>query len=98
VQVSQSLATIFPFSPGGIGTEQGLLVYMFRDVTSRSVALSFSVGMRVTLIVVNAVVGFTAILLMTGTFRIRRAAAEDRAAAEVRDGRSARAAGGRRER
>jgi uncharacterized membrane protein YbhN (UPF0104 family) len=98
VQVSQSLATIFPFSPAGIGTEQGLLVYMFRDVTSRSVALSFSVGMRVTLIVVNAIVGFTAILLMTGTFRIRRAAQADRAAAEVPDGRSAKAASGRRER
>ena len=98
VQVSQSLATIFPFSPGGIGTEQGLLVYMLRDVTSRSVALSFSVGMRVTLIVVNAIVGFTAILLMTGTFRVRRAAEADRAAAEVPDGRSARATSGRRER
>ncbi len=78
VQVSQSLATIFPFSPAGIGTEQALLVYVFRSVTSKSVALSFSVGMRVTLIIVNAIVGFTAILLMTGTLRVRRAAEADR--------------------
>jgi len=101
VQVSQSLATIFPFSPAGIGTEQALLVYAFRDVTSRSVALSFSVGMRVTLIIVNAVVGFTAILLMTGTLRVHRAAKADRAAETERevpdDGRSARATSGRRE-
>ena len=101
VQVSQSLATIFPFSPGGIGTEQALLVYVFRNVTSKSVALSFSVGMRVTLIIVNAIVGFAAILLMTGTLRVRRAAEADRAAGEpehvkVSDGRSARAASGRR--
>jgi uncharacterized membrane protein YbhN (UPF0104 family) len=82
VQVSQSLATIFPISPGGIGTEQALLVYIFRNVTSRSMALSFSVGMRVTLLVVNAIVGFTAILLMTGTVHIRRAAEADRAGAE----------------
>src|SRR5438132_9294520 len=82
VQVSQSLATIFPVSPAGIGTEQALLVYIFRQVTSKSVALSFSVGMRVTLIVVNAIVGFTAILLMTGTLRVRRAAEADRAGAE----------------
>jgi len=82
VQVSQSLATIFPVSPAGIGTEQALLVYIFRHVTSKSVALSFSVGMRVTLIVVNAVVGFTAILLMTGTLHVRRAAEADRAGAE----------------
>jgi glycosyltransferase 2 family protein len=82
VQVSQSLATIFPVSPAGIGTEQALLVYIFRNVTSKSTALSFSVGMRVTLIVVNAVLGFAAILLMTGTLRIRRQADADRAGAE----------------
>ncbi len=92
VQVSQSLATIFPVSPGGIGTEQALLVYIFRNVTSKSMALSLSVGMRVTLIVVNAIVGFTAILLMTGTLHVRRAAEADRAGgkparARVSDGR-----------
>jgi uncharacterized membrane protein YbhN (UPF0104 family) len=92
VQVSQSLSTILPVSPGGIGTEQALLVYIFRNVASKSVALSFSVGMRVTLIIVNALVGFTAILLMTGTVHVRRAAEADRAGGEpararVTDGR-----------
>lgn len=82
VQVSQSLATILPVSPGGIGTEQAFLVYMFRNVAAKSTALSFSVGMRVTLLVVNAVIGFTAILLMTGTLRVRRVAEADRAGAE----------------
>jgi uncharacterized membrane protein YbhN (UPF0104 family) len=77
VQVSQSLATIFPFSPAGIGTEQALLLYIFRDVTSRSRALSFSVGMRVTLIVVNAALGFAAILLMLKTLRFRDAIGTD---------------------
>ena len=38
--------------------------------------------MRVTLIVVNAIVGFTAILLMTGTLQIRRAAEADRTGAK----------------
>jgi uncharacterized membrane protein YbhN (UPF0104 family) len=83
VQVSQSLATIFPVSPAGIGTEQALLVYVFRNVTSKGVALSFSVGMRVTLIVVNAIVGFTAILLMTGTLRVRQVAEANRASGET---------------
>jgi glycosyltransferase 2 family protein len=82
VQVSQSLATILPVSPAGIGTEQALLVYVFRNVTTKSLALSFSVGMRVTLIVVNAVVGFGAILLMTGTLHVRRAAEADRAGSD----------------
>ncbi len=82
VQVSQSLATILPVSPAGIGTEQALLLYVFRNVTTKSMALSFSVGMRVTLIVVNAVLGFGAILLMTGTLHVRRAAEADRAGSE----------------
>jgi uncharacterized membrane protein YbhN (UPF0104 family) len=73
VQVSQSLATILPFSPGGIGTEQAFLVYLFRNVTSHSQALSFSVGMRVSLTVVNAALGFTAILIMLKTLRFRQA-------------------------
>jgi len=73
VQVSQSLATVLPFSPGGIGTEQAFLVYLFRNVTSHSQALSFSVGMRVTLTIVNAAVGFTAIFLMLRTLRFREA-------------------------
>ncbi len=91
VQVSQSLATILPVSPAGIGTEQALLVYIFRNVTTKSLALSFSVGMRVTLIVVNALVGFTAILVMTGTLNVRRQAEADRAGkpagVKVSDGR-----------
>jgi uncharacterized membrane protein YbhN (UPF0104 family) len=79
VQVSQSLATIFPFSPAGIGTEQALLVYIFgkAHVATKSALLSFSVGMRVTLIVVNAVLGFTAILLMLRTLRFRRVVEAD---------------------
>jgi uncharacterized membrane protein YbhN (UPF0104 family) len=71
VQVSQSLSTIFPFSPSGIGTEQALLLYIFRGTASRTVLLSFSVGMRVTLTVVNVLLGFTAILLTFRTLRWR---------------------------
>ena len=80
VQVSQSLATIFPFSPAGIGTEQALLLYIFRHVTSRTSALSFSVGMRVTLIVVNATLGFGAILVMLRTLRYGEVVEADRTA------------------
>jgi uncharacterized membrane protein YbhN (UPF0104 family) len=82
VQVSQSLATILPVSPAGIGTEQALLIYVFRNVVGKSLALSFSVGMRVTLIVVNAAIGFSAILLMAGTLRVRQVAEADRAGSE----------------
>lgn len=92
VQVSAGLASLLPISPSGIGTEQAFLLYLLRDQASRTALLAFSVGMRITLIVVNAIVGFTAILLMTGTLRVRRAAQADRAASEpaevkVSDGR-----------
>jgi uncharacterized membrane protein YbhN (UPF0104 family) len=79
VQVSQSLATVFPFSPAGIGTEQALLLYIFRGVTSHSSVLSFSVGMRVTLIVVNVTIGLTAILVMLRTLRFREVVDAERA-------------------
>jgi hypothetical protein len=48
--------------------------------------LSFSVGMKVVLIVVNLVVGLAALALMTRTLRVRgalRTAAGDRHPAEV---------------
>jgi uncharacterized membrane protein YbhN (UPF0104 family) len=72
VQVTQSLAVLFPISPSGIGTEQALLLYIFRGKAAKTVLLSFSVGMRVTLIVFNALVGFTAIFVMLRTLRWRK--------------------------
>ena len=72
VQASMSLATLVPATPGGIGTEQALLVYAFRDVgVARSTLLAFSVGMKLTITVVNVVVGFLAIFLTLGTVRFR---------------------------
>ena len=73
VQVSQSLASVFPFSPGGLGTEQALLLYLFRGETTRTGALGFSVGMRVTLAVVNVTLGAAAILITMRSLHWRRA-------------------------
>jgi uncharacterized membrane protein YbhN (UPF0104 family) len=71
-QAVTSLATLVPATPGGIGTEQALLVYAFRGAdVARSTLLAFSVGMRLTITVVNVVVGFTAIFLALGTVRFR---------------------------
>ena len=72
VQASQSLATLIPVSPGGVGTEQALLVYTLRGQAARSALLAFSVGMKLTLTVVNVVLGFTAILITLRTLRIGR--------------------------
>ncbi len=77
VQVSQSLASIFPLTPNGIGTEQGFLLYVFRGKAARPVLLSFSVGMRITLTIVNVALGFTAILVMLRTLRVDRIVARE---------------------
>ena len=78
VQATQSLAVLFPISPSGIGTEQALLLYTFAGKASRTTLLSFSVGMRVTLIVFNALLGFGAILVILRTLHWRRQVATDR--------------------
>jgi uncharacterized membrane protein YbhN (UPF0104 family) len=81
VQVTQSLAVLFPISPSGIGTEQALLLYTFAGKAAKTVLLSFSVGMRVTLIVFNALLGFAAILVMLRTLHWRQRVEADRDAA-----------------
>jgi len=81
VQVTQSLAVLFPISPSGIGTEQALLLYTFAGKAAKTVLLSFSVGMRVTLIAFNALLGFAAILVMMRTLHWRRRVEADRDAA-----------------
>ncbi len=72
VLVTSSLATIAPVTPGGIGTEQAFLVYVFGNAVGRTRLLAFSVGMKVTLTVVNVALGFTAIFLVLRTFRFRK--------------------------
>jgi hypothetical protein len=69
---------LFPISPSGIGTEQALLLYTFAGKASKTVLLSFSVGMRVTLIAFNALLGFGAILVMLRTVHWRQRVQADR--------------------
>ncbi|HEY8104243.1 MAG TPA: lysylphosphatidylglycerol synthase transmembrane domain-containing protein [Gaiellaceae bacterium] len=66
VQVTQSLATLVPISPGGIGTEQAFIVYVFEGTVSTARLLSFSVGMKLTLILTNIVLGFSALFITLG--------------------------------
>ena len=67
VQVTQSLATLVPISPGGIGTEQAFIVYVFNGTgIGRTALLAFSVGMKLTLIVANVILGFGALFLTLG--------------------------------
>jgi uncharacterized membrane protein YbhN (UPF0104 family) len=73
VQVSSSIATLIPLTPSGIGTEQAFLLYVFRGAVSASDLLAFSVGMRLTTVTTNVLLGFTAIALTLRTIRVKRA-------------------------
>ena len=77
VQVSSGLASILPITPKGIGTEQGLLLYLLRGPSDANGAASFSVGMRITLIVVNLVLGFAALFVTLRTVHGRQHASYD---------------------
>jgi len=88
VQVTQSLATLVPVSPAGIGTEQAFIVYVFRGTVSGSKLLAFSVGMKLTLVLTNVIVGFTALALTLRTLKVgdwlkRRKPASDEPAADA---------------
>jgi uncharacterized protein (TIRG00374 family) len=76
-----SISTLLPFTPGGAGTQQGLLIYVFRRVEPHvpdSAVLGFSVGMYVAATALNVVVGFAAILVMLRTLRFKRVVVQDR--------------------
>lgn len=76
--VVQSLSTLLPFTPGGFGTEQGLLVAIFHKKLSATALLSFSVGQKIVTLVASLVVGSAALFGMVRTLNWRglRAQAE----------------------
>ena len=67
----QALSTLTPFTPGGAGAQQALLVYAFRDVASRSTVLAYSVGQQIALAAFNVACSLIAIFLMVRTLSIR---------------------------
>ena len=82
--VVDSLATLFPATPGGAGTKQGLIVYLFRGrAVTNSLLLAFSVGMNIAIVVFSLVIGVAAMVLMARTVsskKLRAAQAEEKGA------------------
>ncbi len=79
VMVTQSISTLMPLTPGGIGTEQALLVYLFEGAAASSDVLSFSVGVKLVVIAVNVTIGTIATFTMLKSFRWREAVSKDTA-------------------
>jgi uncharacterized protein (TIRG00374 family) len=82
----QAVSTLTPFTPGGAGAQQALMVYAFRDIAPRSTVLAYSVGQQVAIAAFNVATAMVALFLMVRTFDIRsvvRRGEEDRRAAEA---------------
>lgn len=62
----QAIANVIPFTPGGAGAQQALLVATLTGPT-RAAVLSFSVGTQIAMAAWSVVLGFTAILLVFRT-------------------------------
>ncbi len=62
----QAIANIVPFTPGGAGAQQALLVATLNG-PSRTAVLSFSVGTQIAMAAWSVILGFAAILLVFRT-------------------------------
>jgi uncharacterized membrane protein YbhN (UPF0104 family) len=79
VLVVGSASTLLPLTPGGVGTQQALIVVVLSGQAPDSRLLSFSVGMQVVITVANALLGFLALTLMLRSLSLRKAIREARA-------------------
>jgi glycosyltransferase 2 family protein len=79
----QAIATIVPFTPGGAGAQQALLVATLTG-PSRAAVLSFSVGTQIAMAAWSVALGFGAILLVfrTADWRGLIEQAQDEAASD----------------
>jgi uncharacterized membrane protein YbhN (UPF0104 family) len=62
----QAISTMLPFTPGGAGAQQALLVATLEG-PSRAAVLSFSVGTQIAMAAWSAVMGFVALILIFRT-------------------------------
>ena len=62
----QAISTMLPFTPGGAGAQQALLVATLASGHSRSAVLSYSVGQQIAIAAWAALLGFLALI---GVFR-----------------------------
>jgi uncharacterized membrane protein YbhN (UPF0104 family) len=68
----QALSTLTPFTPGGAGAQQALLVYVFRDIAPKATVLAYSVGQQIAIAAFNAATAVVALILMAGTADFRK--------------------------
>jgi uncharacterized membrane protein YbhN (UPF0104 family) len=82
----QAVTGVLPFTPGGIGPQQALLVATLKGPTAAAV-LSYSVGQQIAISVWTAVLGFLALAFVFRTTNWRELIRSAEAAAEEREAR-----------
>jgi uncharacterized membrane protein YbhN (UPF0104 family) len=60
----QVVASVFPFTPGGAGVQQALLLTIFAHNASSTTVAAFSVGQQVVTAVLSGALGFAALVLI----------------------------------
>jgi uncharacterized membrane protein YbhN (UPF0104 family) len=61
-----SVTTLVPLTPGGVGTQQALLVVLLAGVAAPTAVLSFSLGTQLVITVVNVTLGGACMAFMLG--------------------------------
>ena len=61
-----AVAAIVPFTPGGAGVQQALLVKVFAGAASGATVAAYSVGQQIAIATVSLAVGFAALVLVFG--------------------------------
>jgi uncharacterized membrane protein YbhN (UPF0104 family) len=64
----QVVASVFPFTPGGLGVQQALLITIFSGTASAATVQAFSVGQQIATAVLAGILGFVALVVI---FRLR---------------------------
>jgi uncharacterized membrane protein YbhN (UPF0104 family) len=76
VLVVDSTATALPFTPGGAGAQQGLLVLALGGTAATSQILAFSVGSQLVMAMANIALGLVALVITFGHARVGRIRSE----------------------
>ena len=61
-----AVAAVVPFTPGGAGVQQALLLKVFAGTAAASTVAAYSVGQQIAIAVVSLGVGFAALALVFG--------------------------------
>jgi uncharacterized membrane protein YbhN (UPF0104 family) len=70
VVVIDSVSTALPVTPGGVGAQQGLLVFALGGVATSGQVLAFSIGVQAVTVALNIIIGLVAIFALFGHIRM----------------------------